>query len=217
MPPEEPLDSEIALRDLEECFAKLQAEESSPVAVRRLFVEFLRQTRQVCWLLRKEYKSLTGKKWRSDDFWERNAVTKVCRELRDMNEHELPLTLTMTDMRSYLLRDLMGSAAPAGRRIALRAEHVQLDPFDNEIADAAVIFPADPVTGKIRLDRRPDSQRRVQFTVAAKTPKVQAALAAAGTDDVHMLSELCHSTLTRYYAMYREQLKNDLDEKGPKP
>ena len=208
------LASEIGFRDVEECFAKLQAEMTSPAAVRRLFVEFLRQVRRACWLLGKEHKSLTGKKWRSDDFWERNAVTALCRELRDMDQHELPLTLTMTDVRSYLLRDVMGEAAPPGRRIAVRAEHVQLDPFDDEVPRGVEMFPADPVTGKIRLDQQLASRRRVQFTVAARTPKVQAALAKAGIEDVHMLAELCLSTLRHYYQEYRAKLASEIEAKS---
>jgi hypothetical protein len=132
-----------------------------------------------------------------------------------MDQHELPLTLTMTDTSAYLVRDLLGAAAPAGRRIAVRAEGVEVGPFGDQLPRGMDLFPADPVTSKIRLDQQLASRRRVQFTVAARTPKVQAALAKAGIEGAHMLAELCLSTLRHYYQEYRAKLASEIEAKGP--
>ncbi len=192
------LDGEVAFQDLTHSFEALQEERSSPVQVRRLFVDFLRFAVQLPWILEKEFKAITGEKPSYKGFWDTNGVTKCCKALRHVNEHDLPVRLKCDETISASQRDLVGPRAPAGRRLSLRAEGQAIDPLTEELSPGIGFYLAD-ADGAIDLTRPVATKRRTDFVIDATTERIKRALALAPTADVHDLSATCYSSLKALY------------------
>lgn len=211
------LDSDVVFRDLTDCFNALQAEQISPVRVRRLLVEFLRFAKQMPWLLEKEFKKLTGKKMSYASFWDTNGVTKCCSKLRNTSEHDLTVRLATDETVSASLTDILGPEAPSGRRLSVVAGGRGLDPFADSLQPGIGIYPADPTTGEIDLSRPFATEHQHRFVVAATTGKIKQALDEATTNDVHVLSSLCYSALKQLFENHKADLARVVasdDEQG---
>ena len=205
----EPLESELAFRDLTDAYEELQAERRSPVQVRRRFVEFLRASKRVPWIMEKELKRIAGSKGTYSEFWDSTPAAKACQLLRNLHEHELTLCLQANERFRSPLCEILGPAAPPGVIVTAIADGLKLDPFAEGLSPGVVLYPADPKTGAINLSRPVSRIRETRFVIEPSTEKVRKILAVAPTDDVHHLSSMCYSVLKGLVESHIRGLSHD--------
>ncbi len=201
-----PLESELAFRDLSDSFEALKEEHTSPVLVRRKFLEFLRSAKRLPWIMEKEFKRITGAKKSYEEFWETCPEAKACQQLRNANEHELTLRLTADERFRSSLGEILGSDALRGRKLTALVEGRKLDAFEEDLSPGIVFYHSDPDSGEIDLGRPIGRTRETRFMIDPTTEQVKTALAQCPTTDVHDLSQSCYSALKKLVENHLEDL-----------
>jgi hypothetical protein len=174
----------IAFQDLSDAAADLSSGNTSPKAVRQSFARFIDASQRLTSYMRKE-----SEEWVPGDFGSWNDVTELFKELRNVDQHEHPVTVLVHETQYF------------------RTWSFSLDDqlADNPRDDLRLVL-ADPKTGQPSGKMVAPVRKTYEFHLAPSSPKVRKLLARIGDPIVQTLSEECFRVLTEYYQAYQRHL-----------
>jgi hypothetical protein len=94
----------ITFQDLSDAASVLSSGSTSPKAVQQNFARFLSASQKLTGHMRKEYKAKTGASWDASGFDGWNDVTELFKDLRNVDQHERPVTVFVHEtqyLRTY--------------------------------------------------------------------------------------------------------------------
>jgi hypothetical protein len=201
-------DTEIVFRDLTRANKKLRHQRKNPDAVRRRFTEFVALSQKLTATTSKEFKSLTGHKWEAEEFAGWNNVTKLFRELRNTDVHELPIRIIITQVQEFdgywVKEDSSGNKTVIPDTYEVRMVFNPEAGLKKGLPNPFGVAPIDQSGAAAEM--MPPDDIHFEFDVEGRTPKVEALIEKAGTRNVHSLAASCYAVLSEYYRFYQTQL-----------
>jgi hypothetical protein len=197
--------ADIVFTDIVQVERAIAANVKSLADVRRDFAHLVALGLQLTAVMRREYSASTGAKWKSSDFPGWNAVSVLMKELRNADQHESPIRVSIKPVWYFPASQLDPSAPPELALFIASENDFEPDQLTPELSDRFDIWFTPEGGGEtVKLQHFACDFR---FTVKATTPKTAALLAATGTDDLKRLAKRYVSTLKRYRTYYNKQLK----------
>ena len=194
-----PTNASLVFADLRDALQALEAARGSPKDVRRAFSQFVDLTQRLTSAMRTDFSRLKSARWDAAAFPGWNKVTDFFKWLRNQDQHELPIRISVHERHFYAVPGHPG----------------RLFPFDgtwtlaDQLADAPpqgiTFHPIDPTTGR-HLDPVPPVRVEYQYLVQLHSEAVRKRLHAIGTTDVHQLSAACFAALSEYHDYFLAKL-----------
>lgn len=183
------------MADLEAAFSELEIARGSPKSVRRAFSRFVDLTQRLTSAMRKVFSSERNAAWDANSFPGWTPVTEFLKWLRNHDQHQLPLRISVHERHFYELPHMPGELIP------FEGTWVLDNQLDDVLPNGITFRPADPVSGE---PMEPISPARVEYQYLLQWPDEEARLMlqAIGTTDVHLLSESALNTLRAYHAYF---------------
>lgn len=203
-------DTEVVFRDLASTAEELEEERGSPVRVRRLIGSFITLSQQLTDIMRKEFKELTGNKWKPSSFSEWNAVTELFKKLRRSNYHEYPVIIHVQETQYFSVGDIFADDINGGE-VASQGTWALGDPFSETMPEGIITMLDNPTTGQPIEPKRRD----YTFIFYPRTDEIKKAIEDTGLNDVHQLAQGCLKILIKYFAFYERSLKVELERVQP--
>lgn len=202
------LDTEIVFRDLTRANKKLRHQHKNPDAVRRRLTDFVVLSQKLTATMRKEFESLTGQKWEPKRFAGWDGVTELFKQLRNLDAHELPIRIVITQFQEFdgysITEDASGNETrtPTTRTVGMEfnPEAGLKKELPNPFGVAGLDQNGDPIAML-----SPD-ETYFEFNLEGRTSEIEALIDRAGTRNCHVLAAKCYSTLSEYYRFYRSEL-----------
>lgn len=190
-------DVELVFTDLQDALSELDDAITSPKRVRRCFSRFVDLTQRLTSAMRIESKSRAGVEWQAARFGGWNEVTALFKDLRNEEQHERQIYISVQETRYF---ELFG---PGGGRVAASGTWQLTDQLLEKPPDALKMFDSDPETGERTNTEIPHCAVAYRYLIQPREAKLRARLQAIGTADLHQLSGACMSTLREYHAFFR--------------
>lgn len=190
-------DVDLVLGDLEDALAELRAASASPKEVRQCLSRFIDLTQRLTAVMRKDWSARFGSAWIAGDFKGWNETTDLFKELRNQEQHEKQIYISVNETRHY---EIFG---PGGGTIACSGVWELSDQRADSPPDALRMYDSDPETGEKSSIEIIPSSVSYRYLLQAREDAVAAKLKALGTSDVHDLSNACMNVLREYHAFYR--------------
>ena len=190
-------DVDLVFADLQNALSELNDAITSPKRVRRCFSRFVELTQRLTSAMRKESKSKAGVEWRAVRFSGWNEVTALFKDLRNEEQHERQIYISVRETRSF---ELFG---PGGGTITTSGVWQLTDQLLEKPPDALKMFDSDPETGEMTSDEISHCGVAYQYLLQPREAKLGACLQTIGTEDLHELSQTCMSALSEYHAFFR--------------
>lgn len=188
------------MRDLEEALLALDAARPSPVEVRRAFRTVLTLSQQLTEMMRTEFRQRTGRKWQAGRFPGWNATTELFKLLRRLEYHEAPIEIGLRQEHRFLLGSI------DEKRLFALSVHSDAD-LDDPFAKAPPRdFSMESLQDPANPTPLPLIGTKDAYIIITPTKALRRAVAAAGNDDLHVLSRRCVETLRDYHQWYHSQL-----------
>ncbi len=194
-------DTALVFADLADAFSALEAARGSPKQVRREFSRFVGLTQRLTAAMRKDFSAHHGGAWVASDFPGWNGVTELFKVLRNEEEHQHPIFLSVHERRFYLLPGQPNQLFPFEGTWVLSDQLT-----DSPIGGAINFYPNDPASGQATEPVAP-VRIEYQYLVQPRTEAISKRLQAIGTTDMHVLSKTCLATLSDYYEYFRLQIE----------
>lgn len=196
MPNSTPLNAtDLVMADLEEAIQALEAARGSPKEVRRAFSRFVDLTQRLTSVMRAEFHRITGRKWNATTFAGWNSVTEFFKWLRNHDQHDSPIRISVHERHFYEVPGFPGGVFP------FEGTWVLSDQLDDGLPDGITFTPIDQATGAALP---PIAPVRVEYQYLIQWPSEESRLLlqAIGTTDVHQLSAACIAVLREYHGHY---------------
>lgn len=190
-------DVDLVFSDLQDALIELNDAITSPKRVRRCFSRFVDLTQRLTSAMRRESKARAGLEWQASRFSGWNEVTGLFKDLRNEDQHERQIYISVHETRYF---ELFG---PSGGRIATSGTWQLTDQLLEKPPDALKMFDSDPKTGEMTNTEIPHCDVAYRYLVQPREAKLATRLQAIGTDDLHEMSGACMSTLSEYHAFFR--------------
>lgn len=190
-------DVDLVFSDLQDALIELNDAITSPKRVRRCFSRFVDLTQRLTSAMRRESKARAGLEWQASRFSGWNEVTGLFKDLRNEDQHEQQIYISVHETRYF---ELFG---PSGGRIATSGTWQLTDQLLEKPPDALKMFDSDPKTGEMTNTEIPHCDVAYRYLVQPREAKLATRLRAIGTDDLHEMSGACMSTLSEYHAFIR--------------
>lgn len=193
-------DTALVFADLTDAFGELEAARGSPKQVRREFSRFVGLTQRLTAAMRKDFSANRGGAWVASRFSGWNGVTELFKVLRNEEEHQHPIFLSVHERRFYALPGQPNQIFPFEGTWVLSDQLTE-----SPIGGVINFYPNDPVSGQAT---EPVAPVRVEYLylVQPRTAAIRKRLHAIGATDVHVLSKACLTTLSEYYEYFRLQM-----------
>lgn len=203
-----PLDSDVVFGDLTHAYQELEAERTSPVAVRRLFTRFVTLSQQLTDVMRVEFKRLTGGEWEARYFNGWNQTSRLFKTLRNLDLHAAPLKIDVKRMWCFPVSQFNSEAHPRQHLYLAEAQgSEQAGPFDSAISDEFNMwFTPDYGPRKGETIKLQHAACELTFILVPPNQAVAAAVRHARSDDLHLLARRYFATLTFYKRFYDQNL-----------
>lgn len=190
-----PSSTDVVFADLRDALAELRDSRSSPREVRRAFVRFVDLTQRLTSAMRTDY-SRTGRgAWAASEFAGWSPVTDYFKWLRNQDQHDTPIRVSVHERRFYAVPGFDGELFP------VEGTWVLGDQLADRPPDGITFYPTDPLTGKA-LDPVAPVRIEYQYLVQPHSEDSRLRLQAIGTTDLHWLSTECFAVLEKYHAFY---------------
>lgn len=193
-------DVELVLADLEDAFKALNSAVSSPKLVRQSFSRFVELTQRLTAVMRKDWSARRGGTWAANTFPGWNATTALFKELRNQEQHEQQIYISVEETRYY---ELFG---PGGGRIAYSGTWKLTDQLAASPPDWMRLYDSDPVTGAKTNVEIPHCAVAYKYLLQPRDHRTAELVRAAGKSGIHELSSTCMTTLREYCAFYRSSI-----------
>jgi hypothetical protein len=188
----------ITFQDLSDAAAVLSSGSASPKEIRQNFARFIDASQRLTSHMRKE-----SKDWVPGDFGDWNAVTELFKELRNVDQHEQPITILVRETQYF--RTYEGS--PDEVAFAGTWSFSLEDQLNDTPRDDVRLVLADPKTGKPTGETVAPVRKEYEFHITpTPSPKARELLASIGDTNVRTLSERCFKVLIKYYQAYQHHL-----------
>ena len=194
-------DAVIVFADLADALRDLDEARGSPSRVRRAFSRFVDLTQRLTAAIRKDYSRLGRGEWRAKDFGGWNQVTEFFKWLRNQDQHETPIRISVHERRFYEVPALPGRQIPIEGTWSLE-DQLQ----DNHEFGVMKMYPADPTTGKPSADPVEATRIEYQYLVQPHSESALRRLREIGTTDMHQLSAACFVVLQDYFRFFLSQV-----------
>lgn len=183
------------MADLEDAIQALEAARGSPKDVRRAFSRFVDLAQRLTSVMRTEFHRTTGGKWNAGSFTGWNNVTEFFKLLRNYDQHDSPIRISVHERRFYEVPGF------SGRVFSFEGTWVLADQLDDDLPDGITFTPIDQATGAALP---PIAPVRVEYQYLIQWPSEESRLLlqSIGTTDVHQLSADCIAVLREYHAHY---------------
>ncbi|MGH7655743.1 MAG: hypothetical protein ACREN6_13880 [Gemmatimonadaceae bacterium] len=193
--------SAIVFADLRDALRELEATRGSPKDVRRAFSRFVDLTQRLTASMRTDFSRAGKGKWQASAFPGWNAVTEFFKWMRNQDQHELPIHISVHERR---FQEVPGQV---GRLFSFEGTWILADQLSDAPPQGITFYPADPVTGK-QLSSAPPVKVEYQFLVQPRSEPARTRLHGIGTTDVHQLSAACFSVLSQYYDFFLAMIRD---------
>jgi hypothetical protein len=165
---------------------------TSPREVRRAFSRFVDVSQRLTSAMRKDFSKMGLGKWEAESFSGWNDVTEFFKWLRNQEQHDLPIYISVHEKRFYEI------PAQPGRLFPFEGTWVLSDQLLDELHRGRINFyPNDPATGQSLGPVEP-VRIEFRFLIQPRSVKARVRLARLGTTDLHDLASRCLEVLTRY-------------------
>jgi hypothetical protein len=188
-----PLAADLVFADLRDALADLEASRGSPKQVRRAFSRFVDLSQRLTSAMRTDFSRLRGRKWEARSFSGWHDVTEFFKWLRNEDQHELPIYISVHEKRFYEIPGHPGELFPFEGTWVLSDQML-------EGLDLGTInfYPMDPSTGESHGPVEP-VRIEYRFLLQPHSDTARKRLQQLGTTDVHELSARCFEVLTSYH------------------
>lgn len=194
------LDSAIIYRDLEDALSELETERQSPKQVRRLFYRFVDLTQRLTSAMRKDFSRIKSTHWNSSAFSGWNNVTTFFKWLRNEDQHNLPIFVSVHERRFYEV------ASIPGKPFIFEGTWTLSDQMTEAPPNGMTFYPIDPKTGNFADIATEPLRIEYQFLLQPRTDEAKSQIASVGTSDIHKLSRACFNILAQYYKYFEQQI-----------
>ncbi len=201
------VDTSLVFADLCDARVALVESRTSPREVRRAFVRFVDLSQRLTSAMRKDFSRMGLGAWKASRFMGWTAVTELLKHLRNEDQHELPIYLSVHERRHFPVpRELPpGFAAPPNHTFVFEGTWVLTDQLLDDPPNGIETFEFNPTTGQptgkpmrlLKLERF--------YVLQARSEKPRLLIEAVGSSDVHFLAASAFATLADYYAFFRKE------------
>jgi hypothetical protein len=191
------LDTTLALTDLRDAVADLEAARGSPKQVRRAFTQVVDLSQKLTSAMRKDYSRVKGRNWEAKKFTGWSGVTEFFKWLRNHDQHSDAIYISVHERRFYENPRKPGELFPFEGTWAL----------SDQMADGLALgqinfYPIDPATGEARSSAMPPVRTEYQYLFQPRSAEAKRKLRLVSTTDVHQLSMQCLGVLEQYYEFF---------------
>lgn len=187
---------DLVFTDLRDAFADLRSAAHSPKLVRRAFSRFVDLTQRLTNVMRKDYKALTGERWSATDFPGWTETTTVFKQLRNDEQHELPLHVSVEETRYYQV------APGIDQFFVMSGVWALTDQLANNPPEGMALHLGDPQTGAMLPDPLQVSRITYRFLLQPRDDIQKTLIQQLTSTDVIEMSNECMVTLAQYHALY---------------
>lgn len=195
----DPVYATVVFADLRDALERLDNARGSPKDVRRAFVTFVDLSQKLTSAMRKDFSRVKSAQWEARAFPDWNDVTNFFKWLRNQDQHDLPIHISVHERRFYEVPGQPGQLFPFEGTWKLA------DQLTDDIPQGITFYPADPTTGE-PLEARAPVHTEYQYLLQWQSETARQKLQAIGTTDVHQLSATCFATLQAYYEHFCAKL-----------
>lgn len=194
-----PNNASIVFADLRDALQALEAARGSPKQVRRAFSRFVDLTQRLTAAMRTDFSRAKAGRWNAASFAGWNQVSEFFKWLRNQDQHQLPIRISVHERRFY--------AVPGDptRLFPFEGTWTLADQLTDDHPDGITFYPVDPSTGA-QLDPVPPVKVEYQYLVQPHSEAALKRLRAIGTTDVHQLSAACFAVLSEYHDYFFAKL-----------
>jgi hypothetical protein len=185
--------------DLRDAFHALEAARGSPKEVRRAFSRFVDLTQRLTSAMRTDFSHVKGRRWEAKSFAGWNKITEFFKWLRNEDQHELPIRISVHERRFYELPGFPDKLFP------FEGTWTLADQMTDDHPDGITFYPVDPATGK-QLDPVAPVRVEYQYLIQPHSEAARSRLHEIGTTDVHQLSGACFAVLADYHEYFSASL-----------
>ena len=187
------------MADLKGALDALDAARGSPKEVRRAFSRFADLTQRLTAAMRTDFSRAKGQTWDAASFPGWNKVTEFFKWLRNHDQHESPLRISVHERRFYERPDRPGEL------FSFEGTWTLADQLTDKPPDGITFTPLDQATGK---PMPPAAPVRIEYQYLLQWPNEAARkrLQSIGTTDVHLLSAACFAALSEYYTYFTDRI-----------
>jgi hypothetical protein len=193
------LTASLVLVDLRDALAELDAARGSPKRVRQAFTRFVDLTQKLTSAMRKDFGRIKGGKWDASAFPGWNDVTEFVKWLRNQDQHELPIHISVHERQFY---EVPGHP---GRLFPFEGTWTLSDQTSEEMPSGITFYAADAKTGAATASV-PPVRIEYQYLVQLSSEAIRKRLQQIGTTDMHHLAAACFSVMERYHAYFLERI-----------
>jgi hypothetical protein len=194
-----PSNTSIVFADLADALADLEAARGSPKEVRRAFSRFVDVSQRLTSAMRKDFSRERGSQWDAASFPGWDKVTEFFKWLRNQDQHEPPIRISVHERRFYAIPGQPGRLFPFEGTWNLADQLADTHPSD------ITFYPIDRATGE---QMPPEDPVRIeyQYLIQPHSNAARSRLRDIGTTDVHQLSSRCFAVLNDYHEFFLRQL-----------
>jgi len=196
-----PLDATLVFNDLRDAVVALETARGSPRDVRRAFSRVVELTQRLTSAMRKDFSRIRGRQWEAKDFTGWNGVTEFFKWLRNQDQHEDAIYISVHERRFYEVPGRPGQIFPFEGTWQLSDQMI-----DHLDLGTVAFHPIDQSTGKA-LPPAPPVRVEYQYLFQPRSPEARAKLTLVPTTDVHSLSTACFEVMTQYYEYFLSALR----------
>ena len=193
------LGASLVFADLRDALGDLDAARGSPKRVRRAFSRFVDLTQKLTAAMRTDYSRVKGASWPAAIFTGWNNVTEFFKWMRNQDQHDLPIHISVHERHFYELPEYPGRLIPFEGTWTLK------DQLSDENPSGITFYPGDPSKGEATKPLEP-VRIEYQYLVQLSSETIRKKLQAIGTTDMHQLSAACFAVMSDYHDHFLKQI-----------
>lgn len=193
------LHATLVFGDLRDALHDLDAARGSPKQVRRAFSRFVDLTQKLTSAMRTDFSRVKGAQWSAAAFNGWNNVTEFFKWMRNQDQHDLPIHISVHERHFYELPNQPGQLFPFEGTWNLS------DQMTDQLPGGITFYPTDPATGEAKEPIAP-VRIEYQYLVQLSSEPIRKRLQVIGTTDVHQLSAACFAVLSQYHDHFLVQI-----------
>lgn len=189
-------DVDLVLADLEDALQALNNAVSSPKLVRQAFSRFIDLSQRLTSVMRKDWSKRQRGPWKASTFEGWNNTSSLFKELRNQEQHELQVYISIHETRCY------EPFGPGGGQIAHFGTWKLTDQSAASPPDWMKLYESDPHTGEMLDVEILPYEVTYQYLIQPRDEVIASLLQDIGTSDLHQLSADCMAILRQYHTFY---------------